>query len=86
MTEQEKRALEDLNQDLPKYAISDGTRRFIAMDLAKKGYRKQEEVRKEMTQVLDRIEKYIYAVIDDKYLKEYIQNILLSERNHFSVR
>jgi len=45
MTEKENKAVEALNQDLPKYALSDGTRRYIAMSLAKKGYRRAEEVR-----------------------------------------
>ena len=57
MTEQEKKAVEALNHDLPKYSISDGTRRFIAMDLAKKGYCKAEDARKD---VID--EFFVYAL------------------------
>lgn len=50
MTEQEKQAVNSLINDLPHYSISDGTRRYIAMELAKKGYRKSEEVEKETAQ------------------------------------
>ena len=59
MTEQETKTAEDLNQDLPKYTLSGGTRRYIAMSLAKKGYRKADEVRKELLKELaDKAEQY----------------------------
>lgn len=57
MTDQEKKAVEALNHDLPKYSISEGTRRFIAMDLAKKGYGKVEEARKAAIE-----EFFVYAI------------------------
>lgn len=53
MTEQEKKAFEALSQDLPKYSISDGTRRYIAMDLAKKGYRKDLNNVKELLSIIE---------------------------------
>lgn len=83
MTDQEKKAFEELNQDLPKYSISEGTRRYIAMDLAKKGYRKEEEVQRKTA---ESILTELYNALPLFHNSKYVQNKLDELIDRFKCR